>query len=122
MAERHGYEKLARNLKLTKPKRPPVTFAADMTRRGLGMCHSVCISFCFAVAANIRLSYAGLDTPPLPEFDVGTYSVLGGMLIELTHTKTERLTNEDLNPGRLSGGDCITNCAGVVVTCTNLPP
>ena len=83
MAERHGQEAMLAQLEINKAEAASGSLFKGGWRPAVGWVCAIAFAYHFVLQPLLifGLSYAGLDTPPLPEFDVGTLlPVLGGML------------------------------------------
>lgn len=83
MAERHGQEAMLAQLEINKAEAASGSLFKGGWRPAVGWVCAIAFAYHFVLQPLLifGLSYAGLNTPPLPEFDVGTLlPVLGGML------------------------------------------
>ena len=83
MAERHGQEAMLAQLEINKAEAASGSLFKGGWRPAVGWVCAIAFAYHFVLQPLLifGLSYAGLKTPPLPEFDVGTLlPVLGGML------------------------------------------
>ena len=83
MAERHGQEAMLAQLEINKAEAASGSLFKGGWRPAVGWVCAIAFAYHFVLQPLLifGLSYAGVDTPPLPEFDVGTLlPVLGGML------------------------------------------
>ena len=83
MAERHGQEAMLAQLEINKAEAASGSLFKGGWRPAVGWVCAIAFAYHFVLQPLLifGLSYAGLKTPPLPKFDVGTLlPVLGGML------------------------------------------
>ena len=83
MASKHGQEAMLAQLEINKAEAASGSIFKGGWRPAVGWVCAIAFAYHFVLQPLLvfGLSYAGLDMPPLPEFDVGTLlPVLGGML------------------------------------------
>ena len=83
MASKHSQEVMLAQLEINKAEAASGSIFKGGWRPAVGWSCAIAFAYHFIIQPILifGLSYAGLETPPLPEFDVGTLlPVLGGML------------------------------------------
>ena len=83
MASKHSQEAMLAQREINKAEAASGSLFKGGWRPAVGWVCAIAFAYHFVLQPLLifGLSYAGLDTPPLPEFDVGTLlPVLGGML------------------------------------------